>query len=140
MGIAEQNMMSIGAGLAACGHQAWAEEIHTALLPFSGQLCLTGYAIFGGAVDHHLGTLALTLGRTDEAVQRLGSALDRHRALGAVSFTGLTARWLAHALATRGGPGDHDRAMALWDEAEALTDRYGLLGLPSCDQPAERGG
>jgi hypothetical protein len=125
---------------ASCGHERWAEEIHTGLLPFSGQLCLAGYAIFGGAVDHHLGTLALTLGRPDEAVERLGSALDRHRALGAVSFTGLTARWLAHALTTRGGPGDHDRAAALWDEAEALTDRYGLHGSPSFDQPAEPGG
>ena len=35
IGIAEQNMMSIGAGLAACGHQAWVSTFAA----FAGLLC-----------------------------------------------------------------------------------------------------
>jgi hypothetical protein len=112
------------------GRPAWAAVLHATLLPQTGRLGITGHALFVGAIDHHLGTLALALDRPDEAVARLASALAEHRALHAPPFVGLTARWLAHALTIRGAPGDDERAAALLLETDGLVDRFQLAGLP----------
>jgi hypothetical protein len=119
--------------VASHGQRPWAEALHAVLLPDSGRLMVSGYALFGGAVDHHLGTLALVLGRPDEAVQRLERALHRHRVLGASGFVGLSIRWLAGALVERGRPGDGPRAAALREELTLLIDSFGLDGLRDRD-------
>jgi hypothetical protein len=123
-------MVSLAVGSSSCGHAAWAAAVHQALLPYAGRLGITGYALFVGAVDHHLGTLALTLDHPDEAVDRLESALASHRSLGTPPFVALSACWLARARATRAAPGDHDRASALLGEVAELVDRFDLGGLP----------
>jgi hypothetical protein len=115
--------------VASHGHRRWAEALHAVMLPYTGRLVVAGYALFGGTVDHHLGTLALVLDRTDEAVERLERALDRHRALGAPGFVGLSAGWLARALRRRGHAGDERRTTALLDELDLLIEHYGLHGL-----------
>lgn len=124
--------------VASCGHPRWAEVLHDVLAAHAGRLAVTGYGLLFGATDHHLGTLALASGRPDEAVALLDTALDSHRALGAVPFVGLTARWLARALTLRAGPGDDERASALGDEAGALADRFDLRGLPRFEDRASR--
>ena len=124
------SMVSLAVGSSSCGHAAWAAAVHQALLPYAGRLGITGYALFVGAVDHHLGTLALTLDHPDEAVDRLESALTSHRSLGTPPFVALSACWLARARATRAASGDHDRASALLGEVAELVDRFDLGGLP----------
>jgi AAA ATPase domain len=121
---------------ASCGHRDWAEAVHGTLAAYSGRVGVTGHALLVGAVDHHLGTLALALGRRGEAVDRLEAALLAHRALDAPPFVAFTARWLARALALRDLPGDRSRAAALEAEADELGRRLGLASLPAVRDPA----
>jgi hypothetical protein len=121
---------------ASCGHGGWAAAVHGKLLPYSGRVGVAGHALVVGAVDHHLGTLALALGRPGEAVDRLEAALLAHRALDAPPFVALTARWLAQALAGRARAGDRERAAVLEAEAGQLDERLGLAGLPAVRDPA----
>lgn len=115
---------------ASCGEPTWAAVMHDAFLPYAGLNCVSAYTSFFGAADHHLGTLAVALGRYDEAVERLEHALERHRSLGAGGFAALSATWLSHALSLRDQPGDLDAAGALQVESADLADRLGLAGLP----------
>jgi hypothetical protein len=115
--------------VATSGDRRWAAVLHDALVPHAGRNVVIGFTAFGGAVDHHLGTVSLVLGRADDAVQRLDAGLDRHRALGAAPFVALSCQWAARALRLRGRLVDRDRAVRLEDEAAALTDRFGLRGL-----------
>lgn len=108
----------------------WAAELYDAMEPYRGRNCALGYAAYGGAVDHYLGTLATVLDRHDEAVTLLESGLARHRELEAVELTALSTRWLAHALAARAGPDDVERAGRLLDESLAAERELGLHGLP----------
>jgi hypothetical protein len=121
--------ISAGAIVAAAGDPAWASVLYDAIRPYAGQCCVCSYSLFVGAVDHHLGTLALACGRTDVAVAHLERGLDVHEGLGAAPFVALSALWLGHALARRGGPGDGDRAAALTRRSAQLAARHGLHGL-----------
>jgi hypothetical protein len=115
---------------ASGGDPTWAEVLYDTLAPYSGRNCVLAYTTFVGALDHHLGTLALVLGRHDRAVELLGSGLDRHRDLDSGPYVALSARWLACALVRRGHPDDRDRATELHQESLALADRFSLAGLP----------
>ena len=112
------------------GDKAWAAALYGALEPFSGRNCIAAHTSFFGAFDHHLGTLALTLGNLDDAVRRLESGLVRHRTLGAQGYVALSARWLARALHLRDGPGDQEAALAHDEESRELARRLELAGLP----------
>jgi hypothetical protein len=50
---------------------------------------------YGGAVDHHLATLAAALGRHDDAMTHLRAALAMHETLGAVAWAALDRALLA---------------------------------------------
>jgi hypothetical protein len=117
---------------ATSGHvnREWATELYDVIAPYTGRNCALGYATYGGAVDHHLGTLATVLERHDDAVTLLDAGLARHRQLGAVEWVALSTRWLAHALVQRSGPGDTDRATDLLDESASSEQDLGLQGLP----------
>ncbi|HEY8547844.1 MAG TPA: hypothetical protein VIL36_22450, partial [Acidimicrobiales bacterium] len=117
---------------AACGdaNVEWAAQLYEAMAPYTGRNCTMGYAAYGGAVDHHLGTLAAVLDRPDEAVELLESGLTRHEELDAVGFAALSTRWLAFALARRDRPGDRDRAAELLAESRKVEQELGLHGLP----------
>ena len=61
-----------------------ADKLYESLLPFADQAVVSGVAItFKGAVAHHLGVLAATLGRAADAVTHLGQAIAVHERLGA---------------------------------------------------------
>jgi hypothetical protein len=117
---------------AACGDVdvAWATHLYEAMAPYRGRNCTLGYAAYGGAVDHHLGTLAAVIGKADDAVDLLTSGLARHDELDAVGFAALSTRWLAYALAQRDGPGDHERAAELLADSRRVEQELGLHGLP----------
>lgn len=122
----------VGAAVTAAsvGDADWARAAHGALAPYSGRNCVLGYAAYLGAVDHHLGALESVLGRTDDAVDHLDAALERHRVIDARPWVALSAGWLANALATRDRRRDLDRARQLHAEATSLAGELGVAALP----------
>ena len=119
---------AIAASLA--GDERWARVTYDMLAPYGGRNAVLGYVAYLGAVDHHLGTLATVLGRTDDAVAHLDAALGRHRVVSARPWTALSAAWLANALTERAGRGDADRAAALRAEAVEVAAALSLGSLP----------
>jgi hypothetical protein len=111
------------------GDRRWARAAYDTLAPYSGRNAVLGYAAYMGAVDHHLGTLAAVLGRTDAAAEHLGAALERHRVIEARPWIALSAAWLANVLIERDAR-DADRAAVLSAEARALADDLGVAVLP----------
>jgi hypothetical protein len=112
------------------GEPRWAAALYDTLAPYSGRNCVLSYTTYVGALDHHLGTLALVLGRHDRAVDLLEGGLARHRDLDSGPFVALSARWLARALVLRGSPDDRTRAAELQRESLALAETFSLGGLP----------
>jgi tetratricopeptide (TPR) repeat protein len=112
---------------AALGDRAACLAFTDALAPLSGTAVVTAGAVcFNGAVDHHLGVLALALGRAAEAVELLERAADLHERLGSLPWLARTWCELATALQARNSPGDRDRAAALLDQVEAMAAEHGL--------------
>jgi tetratricopeptide (TPR) repeat protein len=73
--------------VAAFGAVPAAGKLYASLLPFAGQAVVSGVAIsFKGAVAHHLGVLAATLGRAADAASHLERAIATHEQLGAVTW------------------------------------------------------
>lgn len=87
----------------------------TRIEPFRGQHVVGGAGVvnYMGPVELHLGTLAMELGRLDEAVETLETAVRLTEQGGAVGFLAEARHHLAVALVTRNGPGDSDRAAIL---------------------------
>jgi tetratricopeptide (TPR) repeat protein len=76
-------------------------RLYAALAPYAGHAVVVGVAVgFAGAVDHHLGLLAMALGDETAARAHLTAALDIHERLGAASWV----------LWTRSALGDPDAA------------------------------
>ncbi|HEX5366554.1 MAG TPA: AAA family ATPase [Acidimicrobiales bacterium] len=112
------------------GDTGWAAVSYEMLAPYRGRNAVLGYVAYLGAIDHHLGTVATVLGRTDDAVAHLGAALERHRTIAARPWVALSAAWLANALAERGRRADATRARELRDEALAIASEIGVAALP----------
>lgn len=85
-----------------------------------------GTASFGGPVELYLGQCALYLGRLDEAVADLESALGYCRRAGAEGYAVEAAASLGAALVRRAGPGDAERAQSLLQAARAVAARLGM--------------
>jgi hypothetical protein len=80
----------------AVGSEAQRSEVYDWLLPLAGNHLVYGGCMgYGGAVDHHLATLATTLGRHDDAVTHRRTALAMHETLGAVAWAALDRALLA---------------------------------------------
>jgi DNA-binding SARP family transcriptional activator len=63
-----------------------AERFYPLLLPYRGHICTAGQSAFFGSAEHHLGLLAATAGRRDEAIAHLDRAEEHHLEFGAVPF------------------------------------------------------
>ncbi|AEH10387.1 MULTISPECIES: AAA family ATPase [Protofrankia] len=97
----------------AVGEQEWAGRLYDLVLPFARHNATLGLAGFLGAVTHHLGVLAGTLGRWDAACAHFEAALERHQTMGSVPFVALTQTEYALVLTARGCDGDRERAEGL---------------------------
>jgi tetratricopeptide (TPR) repeat protein len=74
----------------AVGSDAQQAEVYDWLRPLAGHHLVYGGCMgYGGAVDHHLATLAAALGRHDDAEHHLRAALSMHEVLGAVPWAAL---------------------------------------------------
>jgi eukaryotic-like serine/threonine-protein kinase len=102
-----------------------AEVLHATLAPFEGQIVVVGRAAScQGPVDLYLGRLALTVGRSDQALAHFERAVELATRVGDRPFL-IEARYgLGRALAARGRTGDAERAAeelgACLDAAEAI--------------------
>jgi hypothetical protein len=92
-------MVTLPSALAAArlGHRPAAAVLYDALLPYADRNGVVGQIAFLGCVEHHLGELAVALGRQDEGVGHLRRALARHRAIGATAYAEETERVLSRA-------------------------------------------
>jgi hypothetical protein len=80
-------------------------------------------------VAHHLGLLATTLGRYEEADQHFHDALAIHERIGAPQFVAQTRLERASMLLRRRGPGDEEQARNLLGQALSTARELGLLNV-----------
>ena len=81
------------------------------------------------SVAHHLGLLATTLGRYEEADQHFHDALAIHERIGAPHFVARTRLEKAAMLLRRRGPGDDEQARNLLGQALSTARELGLLNV-----------
>ena len=115
------------------GDAVQAERLETALRPYADQaipFCVTPTP----SVAHHLGLLAATLGRHDEADRRFGEAVAVHERIGASHLAARTRLEWASVLLTRSQPADTEKAEAL---AESALTAYQSLGITTWARQAE---
>ncbi|MEU6340763.1 AAA family ATPase [Streptomyces sp. NPDC046977] len=105
-----------------------AERFHDLLLAEQGRFVVAGAgtASYLGPVELHLGRTAAFLGRLDEAVVHLGTALAHAQGAGATGFAVEAEYELAAALVRRAADGDVDRARVLLDSAGPAAVRIGM--------------
>lgn len=104
------------------GDQALAAELYDLFAPYSGRNARMGVVAFLGAVDHHLGSLAAILGRTEVATEHYSAALQQHRTAEARPWVALTLAEMAAMLRTTGTA----EYSAFEAEARAIADELGL--------------
>jgi len=113
------------------GDAARAAILYERLAPYDGQV-VRGSRLAGGcfwAVAHHLGLLAATMGRHDDAVAHFEAALALEARMGALPYLATTRYYHAEALAARGRPGDDQAAARERDAALALLRQLGIRPL-----------
>jgi hypothetical protein len=80
----------------AVGSTEQRERVHRVLAPHSGlHVVVGGCAAYHGAVDHHLGTLEVALGRTAAAIEHFTGAIAQHDRLGTAAWAELSRTALA---------------------------------------------
>jgi DNA-binding CsgD family transcriptional regulator len=115
------------------GDAVQAERIEAALRPYAAQ-AIPFCAAPTPSVAHHLGVLAATLGRHDEAELRFSDALAMHEGIGASHWAARTRLEWARMLLARRQPGDAQRAQSLLEEALGA---YESLGIDAWSRRAE---
>ena len=111
---------------ALLGDRARAAVLHDQLLPFADRVILTSDRNCWGSTSHWLGVLETTMGRFDEATERLATAKARHERMGARPWVAHSAAEQARALLARRAAGDAERAERLLDEAGTLAAELGM--------------
>jgi tetratricopeptide (TPR) repeat protein len=95
---------------ARLGHAEAAATIHPLLAPYADRLAWNG-AFQLGSISHHLGMLAATLGRADEALERFAVAEEANERLGAPLLAARTRIERARTLLQQGGGSDEARQL-----------------------------
>ncbi len=105
-------------------------ECYGALRPYAGTTCVIAAAVaFCGAVDHHLGVLALAMERADDAAAHLEEALAIHERLRARPWAALTRYWLARAVLARDGEVGREQVTELVRRVKVTADELGMIEL-----------
>ncbi len=110
------------------GDAARAAALYERLAPYDGQV-VRGSRLAGGCfwvVAHHLGLLAATMGRHDDAVAHFEAALVLEARMGALPYLATTRFYYAEALAARDRQGDRKAAVRERAEALALLRRLSI--------------
>jgi hypothetical protein len=110
--------------LVLVGEARPASEVYDALAPYRTRAVVNARgAVSYGAVAHHLGQLAVLLGRGAEAAEHLQLAIEQHERWGARGWLARSQLAYAQLLAARQDP---DRAAALAAEAAETAHELGL--------------
>jgi DNA-binding NarL/FixJ family response regulator len=96
------------------------------LEPYRGEHVSGDGVLYMGPVELALGRGAAALGRLDDAVEDLTTAVARAERAGAAGFLAEARFHLAGALLARDGPGDRARALAAAREADRQARALGL--------------
>ncbi len=113
---------------AAVGDSEIAAEVYQALVPYAGQNIATGAgteSVFG-SVSHHLGKLAATLGRFDDAAGHFEAAIALERKMGAPPFVARSQVLYAEMLAAHGDAAALRNARGLAEKALAASQELGM--------------
>jgi class 3 adenylate cyclase len=111
----------------AVGRLELAEELIELLRPFEGRNIIAGGAVWCmGSGARYTGLLEAAIGRTDDAIDRLTSALELHERIGARPWIAVTLVDLAAARLQRGGPEDRAEVVPLLDRAIAIAHELGM--------------
>lgn len=108
------------------GRADLAEQIYDVMLPYRSHNSVLGVACFLGTAEHHLGTLCVTLGRFDLAINHFDRALERYESMDAVPFIALARAELSNALTARGRTEDAALAAELREQADAVARSHRL--------------
>jgi tetratricopeptide (TPR) repeat protein len=120
--------------IASLGERELAETAYDQILPYRSRFGVEGIgAGMHGSMEFHLGLLARTLGRLDDAEEHLAAALEANHRMGALLLEARTRRELAALMLQRQGPGDVERSTELLAEAAAT---YSGLGIAAEDDEA----
>jgi tetratricopeptide (TPR) repeat protein len=112
-------MTDSAAACAYIGDTGWAITVHQLLTPYAHLLPTACLGTPTGAVVHHLGLLATTLGRYEEAEAHFAAAEAIHARVEAPTWLARTRLEWARMLIARHGPGDTERARDLVGQALA---------------------
>ena len=124
-------MQAMAACALVCAHlgDRWgAAVLHGLLAPYSDQFVFA-YGGAWGAVAHHLGLLAATLDRFDEAEAHFAAAAKTHERLGAPAWLARTRCEWAAMLWRRGQRGDAERVRDFLNQALATARELGLASV-----------
>lgn len=110
----------------ATGDVESAALLHELLAPYERLCVVAGSLLFYGSVSHHLGLLATTRRRDEEALAHFDRALDTHERLGARAWSARTQIARAELLVQRHADGDAERAADLAAAALATARALGL--------------
>jgi tetratricopeptide (TPR) repeat protein len=112
------------------GDRNRAAILYQLLLPYAGRTVVVGNAVACyGALSRHLGALATTLERWDEAVQHFDDALAMNARMDARPWLAHTLQQYATMLLARRQSGDCDKAAALLEAALATARELGMRAL-----------
>jgi predicted ATPase len=104
--------------------------LYDLFLPYAPWQCVIGSAAIGtGSALRFLGILATTLGRWDDAARHFEGALLMNTRIGAKPFVALTQQEYGSMLLKRGEPGDREKAIQIFDQALAIANEIGMLGV-----------
>jgi len=110
----------------ATGDAAKAERLQALLSPYARLCVVAGSLLFYGSVSHHLGLLAATRGRDEEALAHFERALDVHERMGARAWSARTQIAMAELMMQRRAERDEERAADLVAAALATARALGL--------------
>ncbi|HEX8157837.1 MAG TPA: hypothetical protein VF526_10675, partial [Solirubrobacteraceae bacterium] len=112
-----------------------AQLLYELLLPYAERCVVTFALLCQGSASRHLGLLATTMSRYDDAVRHFEQALKMNAQIRSPLLVAHTQHDYAHMLLTRGRPRDHDKALLLLKQALATAEQLGLKALAAKARP-----
>jgi tetratricopeptide (TPR) repeat protein len=104
-----------------------AAVLYRSLLPYAARHIYGGVNVaYSGSVSGHLGLLATTMGRWEDAERHFEDALAANARMGARPWVAHTQLNYAKMLLARDSAGDRERALALLDEALDAAQEMGM--------------
>jgi tetratricopeptide (TPR) repeat protein len=108
--------------------------LYELLAPYADH-CVVIPTVCCGSAARPLGLLATACGRFDDAERHFDQALETNARIRSPLWVAHTQRDYAWMLVRRDGPGDHDRARVLLDEALSTARELGLHAVARKAEP-----